>query len=60
MRIRAKSTVAADDPVYFGASILIRRIEKLTASELHEVLLLAEEGAKYATEAALKARLGIT
>jgi len=59
VRVRGKSTVAADSPVYFGASLLIRRIERLTASELHEVLLLAEDGSKYGTEAALKARLGI-
>lgn len=59
VRIRAKSTTAADDPIYFGGTILIRRIEKLTAAELHEVLLLAEQGAKYTTEAALKARLGV-
>jgi hypothetical protein len=59
LRVRAMSTTAADDPVYFGASIGIRRIGKMTANELHEVLLLAEDGAKYATVTSLKARLGV-
>jgi hypothetical protein len=31
----------------------------LTAVQLHEVLLLAEAGLAYTTEAALKARLGL-
>jgi hypothetical protein len=59
VRVRAKSTTAADDPLYFGSSLLITRIERLTASELHEILLLGEGKYKYGTEAALKARLGV-
>lgn len=59
MRIRAKSTTANDDPVYMGASASIRRVERLTPEDLHEVLLLAEAGFAYNTEATLKARLGV-
>lgn len=59
IRIRAKSTVASDDPVFLGASLLIRRAERLTNTELHDVLLLSEGGYAYATPAALKARLDI-
>lgn len=60
MRVRAKSTVATDDPVYYGASVLIRRVEKMTSVELHEVLLLAESRiAPYDTVAAVKTRLGL-
>jgi hypothetical protein len=60
MRVRAKSTVSTDDPVYYGASVLIRRIERLTSIELHEVLLLGEQ--RYPpldTVAEVKARLGV-
>jgi hypothetical protein len=59
VRVRAKSTTAADDPIFLGATMLIRRIEKLTSVELHEILLLGEGNFKYGTEAALKARLGV-
>lgn len=59
IRVRAKSTTAADDPVFLGASLLISRVERLTAEDLHQVLLLAESGMAYTTEAPLKTRLGI-
>jgi len=59
LRVRAKSTTAADDPLYLGASLLIRRIERMTSTELHEVLLLSEEPRKYTTVAELKARLRV-
>lgn len=60
LRIRAKSTTAADDPVYFGATMSIRRLSVLTALELHEILMLAERsGSPYNTSAALKTRLGV-
>lgn len=60
IRVRAKSTVAADDPHYFGATLLIRRVERMTAVELHEVLLLAEsQVAGYDTAAVVRARLGL-
>lgn len=60
-RVRVKSTVAADDPVYYGACLFIRRVGRLTSQELHEVLLLAEgRNAGLTTVAALKARLGVS
>jgi len=59
VRVRAKSTTANDDPVYFGACVLVNRIERMSAEELHEVLLLAETGVAYGTVVSLKARLGV-
>lgn len=59
IRVRARSSVAADDPVYYGANLLITRVERMTSLELHEVLLLGEEGIAYTDEAALKTRLGV-
>lgn len=60
LRVRAKSTVVADDPVYYGSTLRIRRVEKMTSVELHEVLLLAREViAPLNTVAALKSRLGV-
>jgi hypothetical protein len=57
LRVRAKSTTAADDPVYYGATASIRRLSILTALELHEILLYAE--AVGLSAAALKTRLGV-
>lgn len=57
IRVRAKSTVAADDPVYFGGTISIRRLSVLTAVELHEILLYAEHVGLSSTS--LKSMLGI-
>jgi hypothetical protein len=60
VRVRTRSTVAADDPVYFGSALVIRRVERLTSVELHEVLCLAEvKLSPYDTPAAVKARLGV-
>lgn len=59
LRVRAKSTTAADDPLYFGATVGLRRVAKLTSVEIHEILLLAEVGAKYGDVASLKTRLGV-
>lgn len=59
VRVRAKSTVASDDPVFLGACVLIIRVERLTSQELHEVLLIAEAEYAYATETLLKSRLGV-
>jgi hypothetical protein len=59
LRVRAKSTVATDDPVYYGSSLRIRRVEQLYAESVHEVLILGESKiAPYDTAAALQARLG--
>jgi len=59
LRVRAKSTTAADDPLYYGSALRIKRAERMTSVELHEVLLLASGGRAYTTEAALKSRLGV-
>ena len=57
--LQGKSTVAADDPVYFGGAASIRRVSSLTGVELHEVLLNAEDDASpYHSVVAVKARLG--
>lgn len=60
LRVRAKSTTAADDPVFYGASLMIRRVGLMTADVLHQILLLAENKiAPLNTESALKTRLGV-
>jgi hypothetical protein len=60
LRVRCKSTVATDDPVYYGASLRILRINSIFSVTLHEVLLLAEHRlAPYDTEAAVKTRIGV-
>lgn len=60
LRVRTKSTTATDDPIYLGASLLIRRVGKMTAEVLHELLLLAEIGLPpVENEANLKTRLGV-
>lgn len=59
LRMRAKSTTAADDPEYLGSSLVIHRVGALTSMELHEVLLLAENGNWYGDVASLKTRLGV-
>ena len=60
LRPRVQSTVATDDPVYYGSCLLVRRVDRLTAPDLHEVLLLADQQIPpYNTVAALKTRLGV-
>lgn len=60
VRVRARSSTAADDPVIFSAAASIRRASSLTPLELHEVLLLGEpDNSPYHSEAAIKSRLGI-
>ncbi|HME96769.1 MAG TPA: hypothetical protein VKN16_21415 [Methylomirabilota bacterium] len=59
IRVRAKSTVAQDDPVYFGATLSLRRASNLTSLELHEVTLLTDPTEPYFPATALKARLGV-
>lgn len=59
LRVRAKSTTAADDPLYFGATVGFRRVARLTSVEVHEVLLLAETALKYGDVTSLKTRLGV-
>jgi len=60
VRVRAKSTTAADDPVYYGGGLIVRRRPRLTSEAIHEVLLLAEARiAPYDDPAAVRARLGL-
>jgi hypothetical protein len=60
LRPRCKSTVATDDPVYYGACLFVRRVALVTSDVLHAVLLLAEQRiAPLDTVAALKTRLGV-
>lgn len=60
LRVRVKSTTAADDPVFYGASIQIRRVGIVTADVLHQLLLLAEARiVPLETPALLQTRLGL-
>jgi hypothetical protein len=60
LRVRVKSTVSADDPVFYGATLMVQRIGIMTADVLHQVLLLAEARLPpLDTPAALQARLGL-
>lgn len=60
LRGRVKSTVATDDPLFYGSCMFVRRVQRLTSADLHELLLLAElRLAPYNTVAALKTRLGV-
>lgn len=57
---RANAGNATDDPILYGATLLIRRVNILIADVLHHVLILGETGVPgYATEAEMKARLGV-
>jgi hypothetical protein len=59
-RVRAKSTVSGDDPVFLGASLMIQRVARMTADDLHQVLLLAAAGYPTVnTVELLKARIGV-
>lgn len=60
LRPRVQSTVATDDPVYYGSCLFVRRVDRLTAEDLHQVLLLADQQVfPYNTVAAIKTRLGV-
>jgi hypothetical protein len=58
-RVRAKSTVAQDDPVYLGATMNLRRASNLTSIELHEISMLTDPTEPYYPATALKTRLGV-
>lgn len=59
-RVRVRSTNAADDPSYYGSTLLIERVGILTSEVLHEVLLLgAVQFPGLDSVAAVKARLGV-
>jgi hypothetical protein len=57
MRLRARSSVPADDPVFLAAALLLFRVDTITSVVLHEVLLLGEGG--HYTLAQVKTRLGV-
>ena len=59
VRVRVKSTTGNDDPVYLGGALRLRRSSRLTSQELHEILLLREDGVAYLSLSALQARLGV-
>lgn len=60
LRVRVKSTTGADDPVYYGSCLFIRRVARLTADDLHGLFNMAESQIPpLNTVAALKARLGL-
>jgi hypothetical protein len=59
VRVRGKSTTNGDDPIYYGASLSLRRAALLTALELHEITVLTGELEPYKTAGAMRARLGV-
>lgn len=60
LRVRVKSTTPADDPLYYGSTIFVRRTARMTSEDLHEILLLGEQLiAPYDTVTAVETRLGI-
>jgi hypothetical protein len=64
LRVRAKSSTAADDPVFLNAALLLFRVSTVTPDVLHQVLLYANwcrrRGiAPFNTVAAVKTRLGV-
>jgi hypothetical protein len=60
LRVRCKSTVGTDDPVYYGSCLALTRVERLTTQELHEVLLLGEARVPpLDSVAAVRNRLGV-
>src|SRR5678815_2565979 len=61
IRIRAWSTVAADDPVFYGAGIVIYRSGVMWSKILEEVLALAEQGvAPVSAAASVRTMLGLS
>jgi len=61
LRVRARSTVSTDDPVYYGSTLLLTLGERLRPDDIHEVLLAADDHRLnvYKTPAALRGRLGV-
>jgi hypothetical protein len=63
LRLRVKSTTATDDPVYYGSCLFVRRVARLTSTDLHEILCIADQRPRvsgYDTDAALRARFGVS
>ena len=61
LRVRAKSTVSTDDPIWYGSTLRIHRLNTLSGVELHDVLMLAEKQVLPHVDSIteLKARLGV-
>lgn len=60
LRLRCKCTTAADDPTFLNASLLLTRVDTITADVLHQVLLLGENDTPpLNSAAALRTRLGL-
>ena len=59
LRVRCKSTVGTDDPVYLGSTIVVTRVDVTSPEVLHQVVLLAEIGVVYPDAASVRARLGL-
>lgn len=61
IRMRPKSTVNTDDPIYYGTAGQLHRLNTLTGVELHDILMLAERQLlpPLDTVADVKARLGV-
>lgn len=61
VRVRVKSSVATDDPLYYGASLAMRYgISQLHSWQIHEVLSMAEYPCfPYDTVTAVKNRFGV-
>jgi len=60
LRVRVQSSVATDDPVYYGSCLFVRRVGRLTSEDVHGLLLAGESGIPpLNTESGLATRLGI-
>jgi hypothetical protein len=60
LRVRAKSTVSTDDPVYYGSCLRVGRVDMTSAETIQQVLMLAEAGVGvYTTAASVRTRLGL-
>jgi len=62
LRMRVKSTIAADDPIYHGSNLHVSRAGRLTSVEFQEIIMLAENrriASPYSTVAAVRTRLGL-
>lgn len=60
LRVRVQSSVATDDPVYYGSCLFVRRVGRLTSEDVHGLLLAGESGIPpLNTESGLAARLGV-
>lgn len=60
LRLRARSSVPADDPIFLNAALLVFRVDTITADVLHHILLMGQDRiAPLDTIAAVRTRLGV-